>query len=592
MKFSRKIFQTLFLMIFALSFTSFINAGHSANQYQYGRDGDDYVEGRLIKAKNSGAVYQIGADGRKYVFPGVKTYNTWEDGFDDVEEVDVEELDQYDDGGVITVQPGSKLVTTQNTARVYAVGEGGKLFHVPNEQTARNLYGEAWALNVEDIDPGIFAISYQNTGKEVSEDLLPDGTLVQDDETEDLYLIQDGQKRLVKPYAYGTNKLYKKSVVRLSNVENRFEAGEALRIQERRINQYNPIDEEEEFVVICHQPLTAASNNPQTIKVSTKALAAHLAHGDTEGECPDQEYPEPEDTCDNVVVDYRPAEGGTYWQDLGLDMTGQEKVIRYRIQWYSGYWSPWYTRGVDDIDWKDPNRRVWSYFDDHRYQIEWCQSISDDLSDISCAGGEEPELVEGSPTYTYYWSELGLDTSAHPEIKKYRIQWSSGAWSPEWYYPGENDVDWALNTRRVWSYFDDHNYKYAYCPSEELDDSGDVDNGDDNDDSDEEESFVYTNEEMGFMLTFPSEWENYIATETASSTTFGLEGDDDMFVVYPMTLAEWEDYQNQVPQYSHYIDENDDYVYVYNQGQDTLDDLVDEALLIDSIIDTFEFIED
>ena len=494
-----KIINLLFLVVFVFSFGFYVDVGQSANM-------KNYEEGKLIKKKGQigGAVYEVGSDGKKYIYPDAGTYGTWYNDFDGVEEVDVDELDNYEDGGMVTIQPGTKMVTHTNTNKVYVVAEGGKLLHIPNEETAASLYGEDWNKNIEDVDPGIFATSYEDTKEEVSESNLPSGTLVNEDDSEELYLIQDGKKREVKPYAYGQNNLDKKSVVNVKQLKEKYQLGEELKIPERRISNFSPIDEGEQFVVICHNPITGNTNNPQTIKVSTKALQAHLNHGDTEGECLDQDYPEPGDTCDNIVVDYRPAAGGTYWQDLGLDMSTQEKVTRYRIQWASGYWSPWYTRGVDDIDWKVPTRRVWSYFDDHRHQIEWCQTINDDVSDVSCAGDETPKIIEGTRLGTDYWHNLGLDISAHPEIKKYKIQWYSGAWAPEWYIPGENDIDWAISTRRVWSYFQDHTYKYAYCPSEDLD------NEDDDSDGDDEVAYACPEQEtIDCMPIVPEEMQEY-----------------------------------------------------------------------------------
>ncbi|MBM3228999.1 PKD domain-containing protein, partial [Candidatus Parvarchaeota archaeon] len=64
------------------------------------------------------------------------------------------------------------------------------------------------------------------------------------------------------------------------------------------------------------------------------------------------------------------------------------------------------------------------------------------------------------------FGDLGLDTSAHPEILKYRIQWFSGGWS-DWYTPGQNDIDWKVNNdgsqRRVWGYFADHTHEIVKC---------------------------------------------------------------------------------------------------------------------------------
>ena len=48
------------------------------------------------------------------------------------------------------------------------------------------------------------------------------------------------------------------------------------------------------------------------------------------------------------------------------------------------------------------------------------------------------------PTRDKYWEKLHLDTSAHPEILRYKIQWFSGGWS-DWYTKGKDDLDWKTN---------------------------------------------------------------------------------------------------------------------------------------------------
>lgn len=49
-----------------------------------------------------------------------------------------------------------------------------------------------------------------------------------------------------------------------------------------------------------------------------------------------------------------------------------EEIIAYKIQWFDGTWSDWYVPGMNDVDWVDPNRRVWSYFYDHTHAYLSC----------------------------------------------------------------------------------------------------------------------------------------------------------------------------------------------------------------------------
>ncbi|MFH1770703.1 MAG: hypothetical protein ABH828_04040 [archaeon] len=108
----------------------------------------------------------------------------------------------------------------------------------------------------------------------------------------------------------------------------------------------------------------------------------------------------------------------------------------------------------------------------------YCEGTSMESTTYTCPNGCDEgacvlesgcSIIERDPTNDKYWQNLGLDTSAHPEIKRYKIQWYSGAWS-DWYTTGVDDVDWKTNydgtQRRVWSYFGDHNHMYEECLSD------------------------------------------------------------------------------------------------------------------------------
>ena len=74
-----------------------------------------------------------------------------------------------------------------------------------------------------------------------------------------------------------------------------------------------------------------------------------------------------------------PTEDRRWKEGLGLDVDNEivgENIVAYRVQWFSGGWSGWYTPGVADIDWKTTEdgkaRRVWSYFYDHQHEYTIC----------------------------------------------------------------------------------------------------------------------------------------------------------------------------------------------------------------------------
>ncbi|MFA7201657.1 MAG: PKD domain-containing protein [Candidatus Paceibacterota bacterium] len=90
--------------------------------------------------------------------------------------------------------------------------------------------------------------------------------------------------------------------------------------------------------------------------------------------------------------------------------------------------------------------------------------------DRTCSGTQQTisEGPLGNPGGMGPFEKLGMDTSSHPEILKYRIQWFNGGWS-DWYVPGVGDQDSKNNIdgtpRRMWSYFDDHTHEYVRCNS-------------------------------------------------------------------------------------------------------------------------------
>ena len=154
----------------------------------------NYDAGSLLALEDTtdAAVYYIGSDGAKYVFPDSKTYFTWYENFDNVVRVDVAELDLYENGGTVTYRAGTKLVTTPDTANVYALEPGGFLRLIPDADTAAAVYGDGWGAMIQDVIPGYFLSSY-TTGSDL-DTTFPTGTLVQ--LGEDVYYVDGSTTRL------------------------------------------------------------------------------------------------------------------------------------------------------------------------------------------------------------------------------------------------------------------------------------------------------------------------------------------------------------------------------------------------------------
>ena len=125
--------------------------------------------GELIKlqcAANAGlndpcrAVYYVGNNGKRYVFPNIKTYNTWYSDFSTVKIVTSDELAKYPIGGNATYRPGVKLVKITTDPKVYAVSANGALRWVTTAVIAQELYGDNWSSQIEDV-PDAFFVNYR-----------------------------------------------------------------------------------------------------------------------------------------------------------------------------------------------------------------------------------------------------------------------------------------------------------------------------------------------------------------------------------------------------------------------------------------------
>ena len=189
-----------------------------------------------LEGVSGAAVYYIGSDGDKYVFPDPKTYDTWYDNFDNVVRVDVAELDMYPDGGAVTYRPGTKLITHENTAKIYAVGPSGALHWLPTGAIAEDLYGADWGTRVLDVIPGFFSSSY--TSSSDLSDTLPDGTIVSSGG--DWYYIMDGEKRpFASADAFEANNYRESDLLPVADVSG-YGDGDSITGEEEDLSGYMP----------------------------------------------------------------------------------------------------------------------------------------------------------------------------------------------------------------------------------------------------------------------------------------------------------------------------------------------------------------
>jgi len=153
--------------------------------------------GDLIKMDGLSSVYYLGADNKRYVFPNEATYFSWYSDFSGVVTVPQAELESYPLGKNVTVRPGTKLVKITTNPKVYAVTTNGMLLAVPDEATAKALYGDMWAKRVVDVADSFFQ-NYTISTNTVSATAYPAGSLVKFGTDATVYYIaEDGTARAI-----------------------------------------------------------------------------------------------------------------------------------------------------------------------------------------------------------------------------------------------------------------------------------------------------------------------------------------------------------------------------------------------------------
>lgn len=108
------------------------------------------MEGTLVKGSLP-EVYFVGTDNKRYVFPNEKVFFSWYADFSTVQTISDADLAALTIGGNVTYRPGTRLVKIESDPKVYAIGAGGSLHWISSEDLAKQLFGDAWAKQVDDV---------------------------------------------------------------------------------------------------------------------------------------------------------------------------------------------------------------------------------------------------------------------------------------------------------------------------------------------------------------------------------------------------------------------------------------------------------
>lgn len=150
--------------------------------------------GDLITCVETDAVYYYGEDGNRYVFQNEAAYFSWEDDFDNVVTISCDDLADIQLVDIVPYQAGTQLVKIPSVPTVYAVESDGTLREIPDEETAKELYGEDWANLVDDLDESFFP-QYE-VGEPLGDDEMPQGMILKDENG--VYYVVDGDGAAVE----------------------------------------------------------------------------------------------------------------------------------------------------------------------------------------------------------------------------------------------------------------------------------------------------------------------------------------------------------------------------------------------------------
>ena len=193
--------------------------------------------GDLIKAPDSSAVYYVGPNNQKYVFPSEQVYLSWFPDFSWVNTVTAETLQSYETIGNVVMRPGTKLIqfVTINAdgtmyvddPKVYALEPNGVRRWITTAYLAQQLYGNNWETKIFGCPN--YLISNYPEGPAITTAIYPEGTIVKQAGTADVYYINDaGQKQHLTFEGYSANMFRDEFVITTSLSLENYPIGSAI----------------------------------------------------------------------------------------------------------------------------------------------------------------------------------------------------------------------------------------------------------------------------------------------------------------------------------------------------------------------------
>lgn len=234
----------------------------------------DLEDGDLIKGSLSTVYYYW--DGERYTFPNEKTFMTWFEDFDDVEEISDDDLADISLAGNVTYRSGTYMIKIDSDAKTYVVGRSGEIRWVETEEVATDLYGENWNQMIHDV-PDVFFVDYTE-GSSLMEAEFVDGMQVEDEDG-DVWLIWDGVKRQLTDDGQEANRLSDDFVLSDSSVDlDDYEAGDEIDGELESVSDAAQLAEDEEAGEEGALSVSLASSSPDASTIIAGQAIADLGH--------------------------------------------------------------------------------------------------------------------------------------------------------------------------------------------------------------------------------------------------------------------------------------------------------------------------
>ncbi|MBI4458181.1 hypothetical protein HY633_04415 [Candidatus Uhrbacteria bacterium] len=119
-------------------------------------NGPAFMGGHLVKSNAKSTVYFAAEDGKRYFFPSEKQFRTWFQDFSSVRIVSTSALSAMPLGGSALYKPGSRLVKSATSPRVYVIGEDGKLHWITSMSFIENAFGLNWVSKLDLMNDSLF----------------------------------------------------------------------------------------------------------------------------------------------------------------------------------------------------------------------------------------------------------------------------------------------------------------------------------------------------------------------------------------------------------------------------------------------------